>query len=250
MIRNAFFTALLVAAGLIFLIPGAGFAGPRGGGGHSSGGYHSGGSYHYGGGYHNGGSYHPYYGGYHGGEGYHYGSGYHDSYHPYYGGYYNNWYRYRPYYGGYYGYYPYDFSDFGPVINPAPVDSGLSYQPPLSPVDGFTLNGSTPSSDQPAPASTSPAPADATSAHFTVNVPADAQLWLDNTPMTSVGAVREFVSPPLAPGWYTYSVKASWNENGHNVTQTQQLQLRAGAQVSVKFPVAPGATPAPAAAGN
>jgi uncharacterized protein (TIGR03000 family) len=246
MFRKTFFAVLLIAAGFVFLMPVASFAAPRGGGGHASGGSHGGGSYHYGGGYHYGsgyhygGSYHPYYGGYH------YGS----SYHPYYGGYYNNWYSYRPYSGSYFGSYPYDFSEFGPVINPVPVDSGLSYQPPASSADGFTLNSSIPSSDQPATAPSSPAPANATSAHFTVNLPADARLWLDNKPTTSAGPEREFVTPPLLPGWYFYSVKASWNENGHAVTQTQSVQFRPGAQVNVRFPVAQGAMPAPAGAGN
>jgi uncharacterized protein (TIGR03000 family) len=220
--------ALLVAAGFVVLIPDISFAAPPGGGvhaggSHNGGGYHSGGSYHYGSGYHNG-----------------------DYYRPHYGGYYNNWYRYRPYYGGY-NYYPYGYSDFWPQYNP--TYSGLSYQPPISTAGGFALNDSNSNSDPPAAAPPSPSPAGA-SAHFTVNLPADAQLWLDNTPMTSAGAVREFVSPPLAQGWYTYNIKASWNENGQTVTQTQKVEFRSGAQVAVKFPIPQGAAPTPAAAGN
>jgi len=44
-------------------------------------------------------------------------------------------------------------------------------------------------------------------AFVTVQVPVDAQVWIDDTPMESTGTVREFYTPPLDPGQYTYSVK-------------------------------------------
>ena len=58
--------------------------------------------------------------------------------------------------------------------------------------------------------------------------------------MTTPGSVRTFKSPPLAPGQYNYDVRASWDENGRNVTQTQQVRVSPGAAVEVDFPQRPG----------
>ena len=85
------------------------------------------------------------------------------------------------------------------------------------------------------------APSDAT-AHVTVNVPAGTQLWFNNVATTSAGPVRQFESPPLTPGLrYAYEVRARWTENGHEVTQTQQAAVTAGARVRVDFPAPPAA---------
>jgi uncharacterized protein (TIGR03000 family) len=50
--------------------------------------------------------------------------------------------------------------------------------------------------------------------------------------------VRQFYSPPLAPGRYSYEVRARWTENGREVNQTQQVQVTPGARVEVDFPMA------------
>jgi uncharacterized protein (TIGR03000 family) len=77
-----------------------------------------------------------------------------------------------------------------------------------------------------------------TRALITVSVPADAEIWFEGTKMTSTGSVREYQSPPLTPGsGYTYDIRARWNENGHEVTQTQQVDVAAGSRVNVHFPV-------------
>jgi uncharacterized protein (TIGR03000 family) len=77
-------------------------------------------------------------------------------------------------------------------------------------------------------------------AHVTLKVPADAKVWFDDTLTTSSGAVRQYNSPPLTPSsQYTYDIKASWNENGHEMTQTQRVEVSAGAHVNVDFPVSP-----------
>jgi uncharacterized protein (TIGR03000 family) len=45
------------------------------------------------------------------------------------------------------------------------------------------------------------------------------------------------VTPPLTPGGrYGYDIKASWKENGHEVTQTQYIEVTAGAHINVTFP--------------
>jgi uncharacterized protein (TIGR03000 family) len=120
-----------------------------------------------------------------------------------------------------------------------PGYSSFYYQPAPPSTSGATLGGSTPGSDQPPWAPAPPAQAD-TSAHLTVTVPEGAEVWFDNTATTSTGSVRKYHSPPLTPGSrYTYSVRARWNESGREVTQTQQVEVTAGAHVNVRFPVPP-----------
>jgi len=73
-----------------------------------------------------------------------------------------------------------------------------------------------------------------------MRVPADARIWVDGAATTSTGSVREFASPPLKPGsQYHYEVQARWTENGHEVTQTQQVTVSAGTSIRVDFPLSP-----------
>jgi uncharacterized protein (TIGR03000 family) len=90
-----------------------------------------------------------------------------------------------------------------------------------------------------APGATADSPA-----NLTVTVPADAELWFDGTKTVSTGPVRLFHSPPLEPGRrYTYDIRARWQEDGRDVTQTQTVPVTAGADHNVSFPL-------PSAAGN
>jgi uncharacterized protein (TIGR03000 family) len=210
--------ALLLAGAAIILTPSFGYAqhgGGHGGGAHVGGGGHYSGA-HYGGGVytHSGG----YYGGYRGGL---YGGG------SYYGGY-----GLYPYYGSYGYSYPYTYDaypyGFSSDVTPSYLDSTTSALP--------SIGSSYQSSSPPAITST---PSD-TIAHVTVNVPADAQVWFNNTVTTPTGAVREFNSPALTPGSrYTYDIQARWKENGREVTQAQKIEVAAGAHVSVSFFAAP-----------
>lgn len=69
-----------------------------------------------------------------------------------------------------------------------------------------------------------------------VRVPPDAEVWLQDTRMQQTGAVRQFVSPPLTPGYlYTYDIRARWTENGREVTRTRQLSVLAGYPYQVDF---------------
>jgi uncharacterized protein (TIGR03000 family) len=75
-----------------------------------------------------------------------------------------------------------------------------------------------------------------TTAHITVTVPANGEVWFNGSETTSTGTVREYQSPPLTPGSrYTYEVRVRWNANGHEVTQTQRVGVTAGAHVNVSF---------------
>jgi uncharacterized protein (TIGR03000 family) len=229
---------LLLVGAAVLVTPGFSQArgGGHGGGGHFGGGHiggaHIGGAHiggiHYGG-YH-GGIYHGgnYYGGYH--SGYPYG---HDGYRHFYP--YSSYY---PYYVSYNYYYPY--SGYSGLY-----DYGAS---PYSSTNPDTSALVTPQAGTSQYQSFYPPTTTDTNAHVTVKVPADAQLWFEGKATTSTGAVREFESPPLAPGRrYSYEVRARWNENGHEITQTQKVAVTAGARVNVEFPERSG-TAAPAAA--
>jgi uncharacterized protein (TIGR03000 family) len=71
---------------------------------------------------------------------------------------------------------------------------------------------------------------------LTVRMPSsDAQLWIDGKPTEQRGFERNFVSPSLDPGTYKYSLKATWNENGREVTREKQVRFQPGRQMTVAF---------------
>jgi uncharacterized protein (TIGR03000 family) len=249
MLRKTFTfgAALMVAAALVFLTAGPSQARPHGG---FHGGFHGGahfGGTHFGGlnygGLHYGGLH---YGGLHYG-GLRYGGlrpYYHYGYHPGYR--YNRFpysYGYLPYYGYYpysYNYYPYDHA-WNPYYG-ADLYSGSTYDPDY--LDSLASTSVAGGADLTSYSSyySPPAQVDMT-AHVTVNLPEDARLWFDDTLTTTTGAFREFHSPALTPGYqYHYDVKATWNENGHEVTQTQRVKVAPGAKVQVDFPLPAKAT--------
>jgi uncharacterized protein (TIGR03000 family) len=270
MFRKSFsFAGLLVLAGAaVLMTASSGQAQHHGGGGHGGGGHGGGGGGH-GGGFH-GSSFHGgggHGGGFHGsgfhGSGFHgsgfHGSGFHHSdfhhgdfhhgihhgdfrhgdfrhgdfrhgdfhhggfwWNPRYGYWGASPYYYGSYpYGGYSDDYPYIYSSDG--SSPA-YDSG--YYGAYGDVTSSYLDTYSPTASQPD-----------TSALVTVSAPADAEIWFNDTKTTSTGSVREYQSPPLTPGTrYTYELRARWSQNGHEVTQTQQVEVTAGTHVNVQFP--------------
>jgi uncharacterized protein (TIGR03000 family) len=74
-------------------------------------------------------------------------------------------------------------------------------------------------------------------AHLTVNVPPGAEVWFDQHKTSSTGTVREFQTPPLSPGKYGYTVKARWQEDGHEVTQSRDVVVSPGSDVQLNFPL-------------
>jgi uncharacterized protein (TIGR03000 family) len=225
---------LLLAGAAILAMPGPGWAG-HGGGGHFGGG-HFGGA-HFGGAHFGGGHFGvAHFGGFHGGL-YHggYRFGYPHAFNrPYYG---YRHYGYYPYYG-LYGYYPYydayGYTGSGLGYNSSYYSSGGGEEPPL--VDDYP-SVTTPAASYPSYYPAATAESDE-KAHITANVPADARLWFDGTLTKSTGPVREFSSPLLTPGrQYTYEVRATWNEDGHEVTQAKKLAVTAGANITLDFPL-------------
>jgi uncharacterized protein (TIGR03000 family) len=74
-----------------------------------------------------------------------------------------------------------------------------------------------------------PAPPD-NRARIWLAVPADAEVWFDGEPTKQTGGLRQFVSPPLAPGRsYTYAVRVRWTKDGQPVEEERRISVRAGA---------------------
>jgi uncharacterized protein (TIGR03000 family) len=79
--------------------------------------------------------------------------------------------------------------------------------------------------------SSSPQPA-----RITVQLPADARLYVDNVfcPLTS--STRSFPTPPLEPGReFYYTLRAEVTRDGRTRVQSQRVIVGAGRQVSVEF---------------
>jgi uncharacterized protein (TIGR03000 family) len=75
-------------------------------------------------------------------------------------------------------------------------------------------------------------------ATISISLPANATLWAEGVKLRSNGPAREFTTPPLAAGRrYSYEFRASWNEGGRTITQTQKVEVKAGTKVRVRFPV-------------
>lgn len=91
-------------------------------------------------------------------------------------------------------------------------------------------------------------------AHIKVEVPADAEVWIEDQPTQQTGTTRWFVTPKLDRGeTFVYEIRARWTEQGQPVEQRQQITLQAGEQTNVVFPTqgekvqVPKAFPLPAA---
>ena len=209
-----------------------------GGGGHGGGGHGGGGGGFHGGGFH-GGGFHG--GGFHGGgfragggrgggRGWHGGGwGRRGYYGGFYGGFYPGWYGGWDYPYNSYGYTDYPYNSYGNSDYPSYGYSDSyydpNYYPPLPPAGIASEYGT----DAP------PAATDST-AHLTVRVPPDAQLWFQDTLTKQRGSVREFQSPQLPVGGeYTYDIHARWRQGDHEVDQTRHVTVHAGSNLSVDF---------------
>jgi uncharacterized protein (TIGR03000 family) len=133
---------------------------------------------------------------------------------------------YGGYGGGYgYGYYPAASAVYGADYYAAPA------YPPSVPTP--SLND-IPPGNLPRPGGGSPQP-DLT-AHVSVRVPGDAEIWFGESKTSQTGAQREFVSPPLAPGKeYTYEIRARWIQDGKEVVQTRRVDVGAGSYATLDF---------------
>jgi uncharacterized protein (TIGR03000 family) len=75
-----------------------------------------------------------------------------------------------------------------------------------------------------------------------VYLPADARLFIEGQETKSTGPMRRFVSPPLPPGKYTYTIKAIIPDPKGPRTVTHQIDVRPGDFESIDLR-APGKRP-------
>jgi uncharacterized protein (TIGR03000 family) len=69
-----------------------------------------------------------------------------------------------------------------------------------------------------------------------IQVPtADAKLWIEGQQMEGQGLERRFVSPPIDPGSYVYTIRAQWSDNGKPMDQTREVRVRPGDRITVDF---------------
>jgi uncharacterized protein (TIGR03000 family) len=234
--RKSVFLIASVLALVLVATPAFAQRGVRGGG--WGGGGWGGGVYHGGYGGWNGGYYHGGWGGY---PYYGYGRGYYGGYYPWGlglgvalgglgSGYYNNGY----YYGDsiYYGtpYVTVPTSEVS-INSEGAVLSNYQVQDPAT---GAIINNS--SAPTYARQSFYSAPAtSAGKAELTVKVPADAQVWLGTMQSGQTGAERHFSFPALPAGSNVFTVRATFMENGQQVTRDKKVDMKAGGNETVDF---------------
>jgi uncharacterized protein (TIGR03000 family) len=64
----------------------------------------------------------------------------------------------------------------------------------------------------------------------------EARVWFENDATKQQGTDRLYTSPPLERGRpYHYTIKASWLENGREITREQTVPVRAGQEVVANF---------------
>jgi uncharacterized protein (TIGR03000 family) len=223
-----FLAAAVVACSVaLFAWAAPAMAGGHGGGGHGGGG-HGGGGFH--GGAVRGGSFHgssfrgsSFRGGEFRGRNFAgrgwggWGGGYLG--YPYYG------YSY-PYYGDNYGY-SYPSVAVSPSYYYGDLTADSNY-PPL-------YSGTSPIPDRQSFYSPSAATADRTTVRVELPDP-DAKVLFDDTLTTQTGTDRVFTTPPLDPSKsYTYTVRATWMEDGKEVTKTKDVRIQAGQPTMIDF---------------
>jgi uncharacterized protein (TIGR03000 family) len=73
-------------------------------------------------------------------------------------------------------------------------------------------------------------------AHVRVLIPADAKLWFNGTETQQTGTERIFATPELTPGRsYKYEIRAQWQVEGKETTQTREVTFHAGDGVTVNM---------------
>jgi len=101
-------------------------------------------------------------------------------------------------------------ANLGAFIGFAPLSS-LSLTDSTSPLPGGTYR-----------------PAADTSAHITLRVPADAQVWFDGKATKQTGTLRQFNSPPLTPGKkFVYEVRVRSMKDGKPIEEKRRIKVEA-----------------------
>jgi len=79
---------------------------------------------------------------------------------------------------------------------------------------------------------------DAVETALTVNVPADAKVYLSGNETKATGEKRIFRTTSLAGGkaWDNYIVRVEFEQDGQKVTQEKTISLKAGESQELSFP--------------
>jgi uncharacterized protein (TIGR03000 family) len=73
-------------------------------------------------------------------------------------------------------------------------------------------------------------------AALVIRVPADAEILFDGVITTQKGTRRLFITPTLRAGTkYHYEIVARWQQDGQTVRKSRQVEVSAGASISVNF---------------
>src|SRR5262249_4262815 len=124
--------------------------------------------------------------------------------------------------------------------------SGASYAP-TGPMPSETP-GNPKIEDIPAPKPKAPTePATVSDvAEIDLTVPGDAEVWFQGIRLKQTGSVRMLVTPPLKSGRsYSYEIRATYSDNGREVTTVRNLRVQAGDRLQallIALPVAPSST--------
>jgi len=154
--------------------------------------------------------------------GFHHG-GFHGGYHHgyYHHGYYHRGYLYRGvgYWGGY--------------ATPTYYNNGCAVYPQTS---GYYFDVSPAPAIAIQPQFATPADLADKRIHLTVLLPdPNAAVKIDGQEIAGTGAARQFESPEVAEGDYSYEVQANWVENGKLITRTNTVKVKPGAASLVSF---------------
>jgi len=69
-----------------------------------------------------------------------------------------------------------------------------------------------------------------------VKLPAEAELWFDDTKTTQDGSYRRFVTPPLEAGRpLTYTLRVRWQVKDAELTRVERVEVEHGKRVTVNF---------------
>ena len=139
-------------------------------------------------------------------------------------------------YGSYGSYASYGSYGGGYVVSYACAGCCGSYGGPVyydsTPVEENKTKG--PETPTPAPA---PAVApEGDSVSMQLSVPASAKVYVNDSPTTSTGSARNFVSRGLRNGrTYSYQLRVEYERDGRTVVERKDVKLRAGDSVALSF---------------
>jgi uncharacterized protein (TIGR03000 family) len=132
-----------------------------------------------------------------------------------------------PWYGSY-GYYPSYYYGYSPSYYDYSTYPYTDYTYPYS----YSYVPSTTDYSYYSPASA----AASNTVELNVQVPADAQVWIDGYKTTQTGTLRHYTSPPLTPGTnYSYDIRARWMDNGKPVERDKKVAIHAGEEINMNM---------------